>query len=118
MFRIFFSVIVFLGFVLWVNAAIDFGVDNVSEDLSSTELTLVQVLENVFQYVIWLFYFISIIFGVYSWFQIITSWWDEEKFKKWKSTLWNVVIWLIVIFLSSSLINWLIEVFTSEEIIG
>ena len=47
-------------------------------------------------------------FALYGGFQILTAGWDEEKVKKWKTTLINAVIGLIVIFLASQIISWIV----------
>ncbi len=65
-------------------------------------------LDNMLGFLIWLLYFIAIIFALYGWFQILTAAWDEEKVKKWKNTLIHAVIWLVVIFLASIIVNWII----------
>lgn len=72
--------------------------------------------ENILTWVISFLYLIAVIFGIYAWFRILTAWWDEEKVKKWKTTLINVAIWIIVIFLVSVVIRWLIQVLSSDAV--
>ena len=69
----------------------------------------INTLDTMLGYIIGLLYFIAIIFALYGWFQILTAAWDEEKVKKGKTTLINAVIWLIVIFLASIIVNWIIS---------
>ena len=69
-------------------------------------------LDTMLGYIIGLLYFIAIVFALYGWFQILTAAWDEEKVKKGKTTLINATIWLIVIFLASIIINWVISLMT------
>ncbi len=48
----------------------------------------------------WMNSFLSIIIILmimYAWFNILLSWWDEEKIKKWKSTLIYIIIWLLIL---------------------
>ena len=93
----------------YVNAEIIVNKWSTAVNLSNTQDgDFVATIELMVWYIVWLLYLIAIIFGLYAWFQILTAWWDEEKVKKWKTTMINVAIWLIVIFLSSSIINWLI----------
>ena len=69
----------------------------------------INTLDEMLGYVIGLLYFVAVVFALYGWFQILTAAWDEEKVKKGKTTLINAVIWLIVIFLASIIVNWIIS---------
>ena len=92
-----------------VDAAFDIDWSSTRSSISNSEGGQ-SVFEAFFGYIIWLFYFIAVIYWVYAWFLIITAWWDEEKVKKWKTGIINVAIWLVVIFLASSIINWIVQV--------
>ena len=70
--------------------------------------TFIETLDSMLWYLIGLLYFVAVIFALYGWFQILTASWDEEKVKSWKTTLINAVIWLVVIFLASQIISWVI----------
>ena len=106
-----YSILLFLLLNLnYVNAALSVkGTKNPTTLENTGGGDFVSTIESIVWYIIWLLYLVAVIFGLYAWFQILTAWWDEEKVKKWKTTMINVAIWLIVIFLSSSIINWLIE---------
>lgn len=70
--------------------------------------SFITTLDNILWYVIWLLYFIAVAFALYGGFQILTASGDEEKVKSWKTTLINAVIGLVVIFLASQIITWVI----------
>jgi len=53
-------------------------------------------------------YIIAVIIIIWAWFQILTASWDEEKTKKWKTIIIQASIWLLVIFIASSIIQWII----------
>ncbi len=72
---------------------------------------MVTIIESIVAYVVWLLYLIAVIVVLYWGFLILTAGWDEEWVKKWKKSIVNGVIWLIVIFLASSLVTWLITLF-------
>ncbi len=76
---------------------------------NGTNGDFVTTLDTMLGYVIGLLYFIAVAFALYGGFQILTAAWDEEKVKKGKTTLINAVIWLIVIFLASIIVNWIIS---------
>jgi hypothetical protein len=94
-----------------------FGTDKISETLKpngdSGDNDLVQTADNLLGYLIGLLYFIAVALWIYGWFTILVSGWDEEKVKKWKNIIIYVVIGLIVIFLASQLINWVIDTMTT-----
>ncbi len=50
---------------------------------------------------------IAVIFIVYAGFSILTAWGDDEKVKKWKTTIINAVIGLVVIWLAYSIVLWI-----------
>ena len=65
-------------------------------------------LDTILGYLIGLLYFVAIVFALYGGFQILTAGGDDEKVKKGKTTLINAVIGLVVIFLASSIVGWII----------
>lgn len=94
-----------------------FWVNKIDSSLSGWWSNLVATVNNIAGYIIWLFYFIAVILWIYWWFLILVSWWDEEKVKKWKNIIIYVVLWLIVIFLASQLVNWVIGIMTNNAIV-
>ena len=98
-----------------------FGAERVTENLRLGWNDLVWTIDGILGYVIGLFYFIAIIFGIYAWFLILTSGGDEERVKKGKKTFLYVLAGLILILLASQIIRWVISVLTdntSTTIIG
>lgn len=100
-----------------VDAWTAFGVDKITDNLKIGWDDLVFTADNILWYIIGLFYFISIIFAIYAWFTILTSGWDEERVKKGKKILIYVVIGLVIIFLSSTLIRWVIKIMSDTTIV-
>lgn len=80
---------------------------------NSTTGTFVETLDSILGYLVWLLYLIAVVFALYAGFQILTAGWDEEKVKSGKTTLINAVIGLIVIFLASQIVNWIIGLGTT-----
>ena len=54
-------------------------------------------------------YLIAVLFAIWGGFNILTAAWDEEKVKKWKTILIQAMLWIVVIFIAWSLIDWLIS---------
>lgn len=112
---IFFTLLFAIGINL--SLANMFWIDNVKLDLHYWELNFIEKMDWLLWFIIWLLYFISVIMIVYAWFVILTSSWDDEKTKNWKKIIIYAVIWLIIIFLTSQFVNWIINIMTDEKII-
>lgn len=48
---------------------------------------------------------IAVIYALYGGFNILTAGWEEEKVKKGKTIITHAIIWLFVIFLAKTIIN-------------
>jgi hypothetical protein len=81
-------------------------------NLKHGDADLVTSADNILWYLVGLLYFISVVIWIYWGFLILTSGWDDEKVKKWKNYLIYMVIWLVVIFLASIIVRWIIDVMT------
>lgn len=53
-------------------------------------------------------YLVAVIYALWGGFNILTAGGDEEKVKKGKTVLIQALIGLVVIFLASSIINWIV----------
>jgi hypothetical protein len=51
---------------------------------------------------------VAVLFALWGWFNILTAGWAEDKVKKWKTILIQALIWLVVIWLSYSVVSWLV----------
>lgn len=56
----------------------------------------------------WFLMIIAIVLWIYGWFEIMSAAWDDKKVAKWKTIITQAVIWLIVIFLASSIVQFVI----------
>jgi len=68
-----------------------------------------QTLQDWIGYFISFLYFIAVVFWLWGWFNILTSSWDEEKVKKWKNVIIYAVIWIVIIFLASSIVSFVFD---------
>jgi len=94
-----------------------FWIDKISPNLKSGWSDLVLTTNNILWYIIGLLYFISVIIWILWWFKILVSWWDEEKVKKWKNYILYMIYWLIIIFLVSQFITWVISIMSNPNIV-
>lgn len=49
---------------------------------------------------------IALVICMYSWFKMLTSWWDSKWYEAWIKTLKNAILWLAIIWIA-----WLIVSF-------
>ena len=97
----------------------DFWTDKISSKLQNgSSSNLVDVWTNIIVYLLWLIYFIAIVYWLYGWFVILTSWWEDAKMKKWKNIIIYVVVWIALMFLASTIVNWTINTMSSDKIIS
>jgi len=94
-----------------------FWIDKVDDGLQNGWNDLVDTINNILWYIIGLFYFIAVAFWIYAGFTILTWAGDEEKMKKWKNILIYVVVGLIVIFLASQIVRWVITTLSDTSIV-
>jgi type IV secretory pathway VirB2 component (pilin) len=95
-----------------------FWIDKVSNDLQNGGNDLVGTVNNILWYIIGLFYFIAVAFGIYAGFTILTWAGEEEKMKKWKNILIYVIVGLVVIFLASQIVSWVVVTLSDTSIVG
>lgn len=49
--------------------------------------------------------FIFIFVAIYAFYHIITAWWNEENIKQWKTTIFQAIIWFIVIKFANTIVK-------------
>ena len=79
----------------------------------NAQTDMVTVVQNMVWFIVGLLYLFAVIMTLYWGFSILTAWGDEEKVKKWKNTIVRWAMWLIVIFLASTLVNWILSLFAT-----
>ena len=93
-----------------ISSAIEFDRGNVKWDIKGSEESADQVWQTIIANIMAFLYLISVVYWLWGGFNILTAGWDEEKVKKWKTVLIQAMIWLIVIFLAGSIIEWIINI--------
>jgi hypothetical protein len=104
----------------WVSASDAgqvFGTDKITGNLRNGGSDLVMTADNILWFIIGLFYFVAIVFTIYGGFLILTSGWEEEKIKKWKNVFIYAILGLIVIFLASQVVRWVIDILSDTDIV-
>jgi len=73
--------------------------------------------QMVLTFIGWVFTFlmiIAVVIFLIAWFMIMTAWGDDDKVKKGKTWMINAVIWIVVIFLARSVVEWIFK-FLSDQ---
>lgn len=85
----------------WINT-MNYSIDSVSNSISWNDFET--TLTNIISYL----YIIPLFLFIWWWIRIFTASWDKDKIKKWKRILIIATILIIIIFLISILINWIL----------
>lgn len=92
-----------------------FWTDKIDNDIIWTaddiELSVHKIIANFLK----LTYLLLTMYIFYAWFLIFNAAWDEEKVKKAKTIVIQVVIWFVVIFLAWSINKFIFESVTNTS---
>ncbi|PID87575.1 hypothetical protein CSB07_00655 [Candidatus Gracilibacteria bacterium] len=92
------------------------GKNKISEELykynDPDKDSLEGVLAISLEYLIGFLYLLAVIYGIYGGFTILTASSDDEKVKKGRTIIIQSIIGLIIIFLASTIVNLVLEMFT------
>ncbi len=69
--------------------------------------------QTILNRALWFLWLLAVFFAMYWGFLILTAWEQEEKAKKWKKILVLAWLWLVVIFLSYSVV-----IFVTNSLLG
>lgn len=79
------------------------------------ERTASEYAQDLTAYVLNFITIVAVFYILYSWFALLTSAWDEEKSKKTKSIIVYVILWIVVIWMASPIVTWLIELLNLSQ---
>lgn len=79
--------------------------------INTTDTTSVYV-QNIVKYLLTFLSIIAVIYVIYAWFKILVSGWNEEDIKKSKTTIFSVVIGIIIIWLAYAIVSWILKFVT------
>ncbi len=91
-----------------VNAFGWFGKEKVNSEIIWNEESADIAVQSIIWAAMTFLYLLAVIYWLWGGFSVMTAGWDEEKVKKWKKIIIHAIIWLVVIWLSSSIINWVV----------
>lgn len=84
----------------------------VKNDLNDIEKnrTTSQYIQDVVAYLLTFITIIAVFYIIYAWFKVLTSAWNDDDVKKSKTTIISVFIWILIIWLSYTIVKWIIWV--------
>lgn len=80
--------------------------DKVQDGLKGSTDSVDQSVQTLIAAALTFLYLIAVVYWLWGGFNILTAGWDEEKVKKGKTVIINAIIWLIVIWLVGSIVQW------------
>lgn len=90
------------------NAAVNFGGSNVQGGLQGSGDSADNAVQSLITNAIGFLYLVAVVYALWGGFNILTAGGDEEKVKKGKTILIQAAIGLVVIWLASSIVNWVV----------
>jgi len=90
------------------SAAINLGESKVQSGLKGDDAAADTAVQTLITNAISFLYLIAVVFALWGGFNILTAGGDEEKVKKGKTILIQAAIGLVVIFLASSIVKWIV----------
>ena len=67
-------------------------------------------IQDIIKYLMTFITIIAVLYIIYAWFKILTSAWEEETQKSQKKTIISVAIWIIIIWLAYSIVDFVIRI--------
>jgi hypothetical protein len=89
------------------NAAINAG--NVTNQNIVTAGSADQVVQGYVENAMTFLYLLAVLYAIWWGFNILTAGGDEEKVKKGKTVIIQALLWVVVIFLAGTVVEWLIK---------
>ena len=78
-------------------------------DWINTNQSFVDFVQDIVAYILTFISLIAVLYIIYAWFSILVSWWNDEVQKKQKKTIFSIIIWIILIWLSYTIVNFIVD---------
>lgn len=92
----------------YLTHAMSFGQAAVDPKIQWTPNTLDVAIQNIIWKLASFLTILALVYALYWGFNILTAGGEEDKVKKWKAILVRALLWLTVIWLSYSIVSWLV----------
>lgn len=91
-----------------VNAALNFWSNKVNPELKWSNDWADTAVQTLIKNAMLFLYLIAVIYGLWGGFLILTAGWKEDNVKKWRTVIVQALIWLVVIWLASSIVQFVV----------
>ncbi len=91
-----------------ISNALEFWRWNVNSWLEWSSSTLDIAIQWILVVALSFLYLVAVVYWLRGGYNILTAAWDEEKVKRWKKIIIHAIVWLIVIWLVNSVINFVV----------
>ena len=88
--------------------SIDFWNERVEWKIQGTGASADSAIQDIVSNLLKFIWIVAVLYGIYGGFLILTAWWKDDNVKKWKTILVQSFIWIVVIFLAYSIVNWIL----------
>ena len=78
-------------------------------DWINTNQSFVDFVQDIVAYILTFISLIAVLYIIYAWFSILVSWWNDEVQKKQKKTIFSIIIWIVLIWLSYTIVNFIVD---------
>lgn len=89
----------------WIEVVRD-SIQGAEKDKKASEY-----IQDIVVYILGFMAVVSVLYIIYAWFNILTAAGDDEKVTQSKKTITYVALWLLVMFLSASIVGFIFGVF-------
>ncbi|NDK08415.1 hypothetical protein EOM39_04170 [Candidatus Gracilibacteria bacterium] len=91
------------------NAALNFGSNKVNPELRGTNDGADVAVQTLIKNAMLFLYLVAVIYGLWGGFQILTAGGKDDQVKKGRTVIVQALIGLVVIWLASSIVQWLVS---------
>ena len=101
----------------WDDCWLKEGIEHVKNswiDWLITDWTASSYIQRILVYLLTFLRLVAVIIFIYAGFNMLTAWWDEEKFNKSKTMMIYAIIWIAIVFLAWPITNFIIDIFTKS----
>ncbi len=91
------------------NAAMIFWKDKVEDWLEWSATGADSAIQVLITNAMMFLYLVAVVYGLWGGFLILTAWWKEDNVKKWRTVIIQALSGLVIIWLASSIVQWLVD---------
>lgn len=102
----------------WDSCSLSWGIDLIKKaDIKGlqTDVKFSVFIQDIVIYLLWFVSLIAVIYIIWAWFRVLTSWWDEEELKKAKKTIIYVIVWILIMWFAWTITTFIINLWDNSQ---